>query len=144
MAEFFAQSVWFGVLLILERTLFPRFSEKLPWLSRVFTLLCVMLGWVVFRAETLGGALGMAGAMFGSAGAVPAGFARLLQESGFGGFTVLAFLAGLWFAVPHKERAWQTARAGRICRDAALLLVFGVCLLSLMAQSYNPFIYFQF
>jgi len=142
--NFVIWGLYYGIFLLLEKLLSPDFGKKLPLLSRIVTLFAVVMGWVVFRAETLTGAAGMYGAMFGAYGISPDGLPGLLQRSGVGGVFLLAMLAGCFFAFPHKKLSEVFPKEGPVLSDAvSLVLLFG-CFLSLAAQSYNPFIYFRF
>jgi alginate O-acetyltransferase complex protein AlgI len=133
-----AQSVWGGAL------------------RHVYTMLLVMLGWAVFRAESLGAGVRYIFDMFG-VGAIPVYddvFVGSLTESAW------FFAFGLLFCAPvakHIGRFFEglfTGRdggSGRIAagaysagRSALWLAVFIVCVSYLVKGSYNPFIYFNF
>ena len=51
--NFVVWGLWHGAFLILERVLGNRF--RMPkWLGHIYTMLVVLIGWVFFRADTLG------------------------------------------------------------------------------------------
>ena len=142
--NFVVWGLYYGVFLLLEKLLFPDFQKKLPLFSWMLTMLATIIGWVVFRAETLTDAIQMYGAMFGAYGLSPLGLPGLLQRSGVGGIFLLAVLTGCRFAFPHKKLSEILPKEGPVLSDAiSFVLLFG-CFLSLAAQSYNPFIYFRF
>ena len=117
-------------------------------LYRVFTLLCVLCGWVVFRAESLPGAWTYLRAMLGM------GQGALVSDLFFFYLRELAVL--LVFAVLCSTRVfvclrgWWASR-GRVLRAVAegwqVPLYMGLFLLSvsyLVVGGHNPFIYFNF
>jgi alginate O-acetyltransferase complex protein AlgI len=138
--------------------------ERAPWaqtawggaLRHGYTMLLVMIGWAIFRAESIADGVRYIAEMFG-AGGVPAydgAFVGALQENAW----FLAF--GLLFCTPAAgaiggffERLF-TGRGGTggalasgaytAGRSALLLVIFAVCLSYLVKGSYNPFIYFNF
>ncbi len=112
-------------------------------LSRVLTLLAVVLLFVVFRAESLGAAWAMLRAMFAggitSAGTVE--LLSLLQPA-----ALLALALALLFAGGLREKLYARLRArvfGHLARVGSLALLF-LCILSLSTGGFHPFLYFQF
>jgi alginate O-acetyltransferase complex protein AlgI len=143
---------WHGAILAVERALGVRVPpgtqpERFRPHRWLLTFLIVILGWVMFRADSVGDAATLYAAMFRFDGAG-------LSDAYVAGVTRLqvATLA-LAFAVIGL-RAWQTrapaapvAAAGgaRPALAAALVLpLFALSVLKLSAQSYSPFLYFQF
>lgn len=137
---------WHGALLCVERlrgvNATPLGFAPQRWL---LTLLAVILGWVMFRAEHVGQALTLYRAMFGFDGLG-------LSEIYRGAITSLQ-LATLWLAALlvlagglHARGAFATAERPRLRFAASLLLwpLFLLSVLKLSAQSYSPFLYFQF
>ncbi|WP_206680738.1 MBOAT family O-acyltransferase [Hymenobacter polaris] len=153
-----------GVFLVLERLFLLRVYRRLGPLSILPTFAITVVGWVLFRAETLAGALAYAGRMLGQTPPVP--------DVGWGGPAVAApvvpaswqqFDAQFWtllalgalFAfmnvVPGLERRNLSLYAAHTLswrRSVALAAVSAALLLvstsSLVSSSFNPFIYFRF
>ncbi len=152
---FLAWGLFHGVLLMLERGRLGRWMAA-AWrpVRHLYLLLAVLLGWVLFRADSLPRAGEMLGAMLGlGVTAEP-----LLPVAAYAGWPVLAALgaavACTVLRLP-RGRGWVAgARAGAatpgllLARDLAsygALLVLLVASLSTVASgSYNPFIYFRF
>jgi alginate O-acetyltransferase complex protein AlgI len=101
------------------------------------TFLFVMVGWVLFRAESLGAALGIMGAMAGARGFEPPAAAW-----GAWGTPHLLFLAVGLAAVFTLPNTWQIRYPRTVAAGITLAVLFVVCLLRFGTQS--PFIYFQF
>jgi len=110
------------------------------------TLLIVILGWVMFRAESVTAAVKMYAGLIGLNGLyLSDGLAWQIQ-----GFQVSVLIMGLalvvlapaWYERPKTVPAvyfHPTSRAGIL-----ILPCFVFALLRLSAQSYSPFLYFQF
>ncbi len=146
---FILWGLWHGLWQMLET--YQIVPTKKKWFripGHIYTLLVVVLGFVLFRADTLAQGFGVLGAMFApSAGdaAASAEFFALLTPA-----AILAFLFALLLSAPVFRVLRQKARAaGRIvaydyASYAGSLLLFALSALSLVSSSYNPFIYFRF
>ena len=117
-------------------------------LVRIYTLLVVLVGFVVFRADSLSQALGYLGAMVAGGGsmALSAGTLSYLTP-----WFCCVFLIGCitsFPVVPAARRALCVGSGGTRLYTVAgyglSLLLFALCVLSLAADTYNPFIYFRF
>ncbi|MGI8876621.1 MAG: MBOAT family O-acyltransferase [Egibacteraceae bacterium] len=145
---FVAWGAYHGALLVAERFMEqrPTGSTNLVPLRRAATLLAVMVGWVLFRAETLTGALGYLRAMVapGSLEIVPR-VAEVLDVR----VTLVLALASLVVLLPRHlvlgptlERARGAAPA--VARLAVLGLALPYALLLMAGGSFSPFLYFRF
>ena len=150
----FAFVVWglyHGFFLVIERMGVQRWMDARHSLVRhVYTLLVVMVGWVFFRADTLGYALSYIGAMFGVAAGDPAMHpVALYADPTF----IVAAIAGAIGSMPWlpRVRDWIAANVrgpAHAGLEVATLLGIALVLLAsafeLSAGVYNPFIYFRF
>ena len=151
---FVVWGVYYGVLLILEKLLWGKRIAGIPVLRRFYTLLLVVIGWVVFRSESLTYAFGMLRAMFGGYGLGISNvtWGMILERSGVNGLFTLAMLAGIVLSTGIGRRLAEKREASAPKRRTALetlasvcsLVIFVLSVASLAAGSYNPFIYFQF
>lgn len=117
-------------------------------LYRMFTLLCVVCGWVVFRADSLSDGLKFIGSMFGFA---PNGLWSGMTGSMFGQYTVVLSIAILccfdWGKVlSHRiDRFREDAPVPLFLGKVVLFAVLAIVGTSFtVASTYNPFIYFNF
>ena len=145
--NFVIWGVYFGVLLILERFALKRVIEKTPKALRwAITFLIAVVGWAIFYETDLHALAATLRAMFGLAG-VP-----LLDETAravfreYSVFPLLAFAFSLPIvpALEKKLRSRSGERAVSVPRAVCTALLFGLSLVFLVGQSYNPFIYFRF
>lgn len=145
--QFVAWGMWYAVLLILERTVLKKSLERLPVpVTRLYTLVCVVCGWVLFRAPGL-----RAGALWLKAMWMPtAGFAAYPAARYWDGRTLLLLAAGLLLCGPVqaglprlKAALYDRQRTGP-AQTVCLLALGFASLVLLVSGTYNPFIYFRF
>lgn len=147
--------LWHGLFLLVEE--YVTVLKKLPrFVLRVYTLLVVCLGFVVFRADTLSQGLFLIRQMF-------TGIAFTAESVSFAWqqltpWMIVMFAAAVVFAAPARpladrirvtlsastERNGQQRRflRGTACVLSVLLLCW--CIVRLSGNTYNPFIYFRF
>ena len=152
---FIVWGLWHGILLVLER-LVP-LKQKSLWLQGLgwlYTSLAVLIGWVLFRSSSLAAAWDYLQVMGGGQGLVDGAFFTLLAADKLL-FTEL--IAGLLFAMPLYVFLTGSVKNFLLQRFvSAGVTVVGVCrvgvfaallyftLISIAAQAYHPFLYFQF
>ncbi|MFT3842589.1 MAG: MBOAT family O-acyltransferase [Myxococcaceae bacterium] len=141
--------IFHGVLLVAERVLRLRFGVQprgIP--GRVLTMVLVMVGWVFFRAPTLGGALAFLKAMFGFAHV--SGWQYFSARHYLDAATTTYLLAGAaivlipWHRVSWKRFETRGPRSFVLAQGAAIVVLTLLSLTVLSKTQFNPFIYFQF
>ena len=151
---FVAWGAFHGLFLVLDRLFLLRLYQRLGALSIVPTFLVTVVGWVLFRAETLAGAGAYLGRLLGLSAAPPAlpgPLPELLLLNKF--WVALALAAGGAFAaaVPRLARGqlavlatsrFSAAGAVGVTLTTAVLLLLSIGFL--MGNTFNPFIYFRF
>ena len=139
--NFVAWGVYYGVLLILEKYVFGNLIEKLPiWARRILTMLIVIIGWVFFSAESFSAAGCYLGAMVGFGGLWDSTTGYLLLSNLFP-FAVMTCSALGYFRKFPKLRNANVRLALQAVGYAAVLVL---CIVSLVSDTYNPFLYFRF
>jgi alginate O-acetyltransferase complex protein AlgI len=155
---FLAWGLWHGLFLVLERLL-PGKQRSIParaggWL---YTTLVVLIGWVIFRSPSMEAAADFLLVMAGRAANGSAGFwaglfgDRLLSTELVAALLIAFPLHGLLRQAGEKLVAGRQGTAaaagitavslGRLGLFTALLYF---SLISIAAQAYPPFLYFQF
>lgn len=145
--------LWHGCFLLFET--YASFIKKIPkWISRIYTLLVVCIGFVVFRADTISQGFFMIGQMF-------TGFTFTSQSMSFAiqqitPWFVVMMVVAIIAAAPirplsdkirlHVEAEevtgkWEIIQVGLYVLS---LLLLGWCIIRLSGSTYNPFIYFRF
>ena len=138
-----------GVCQMLET--YQIIPTKKKWfrpIGHIYTLLVVILAFVLFRADTLTQGFSLIGNMFSGASGTAAVNAEIMS------MTSVMFMISLAFAVILSTPVFKVIRA-RVSKTGAAeaynyvsyigsLLIFLLCILSLVSSKYNPFIYFRF
>ena len=150
---------WHGLFLVLERLVPDRPNSKIlqagGWL---YATLVVLLGWVLFRSPDLASALRYLGVMAGRGGAVPGlVLPGLAQDAMFRTELIAAVLLAAPVYPALRDLLARTAAgassvagemAAGLAQSTFRLVLFGTvayfAVISLAAQAYHPFLYFQF
>lgn len=119
-------------------------------LKHLYTLLVVLIGFVIFRADNMGQAFSMIGAMF--SGIRASAQTGLLLAQCLTPLTMFALLFGLVGSTPVLPMVCRKAEQQtgsiyvclRVLSYVGALVLLLVDILHLSAASYVPFIYFQF
>jgi alginate O-acetyltransferase complex protein AlgI len=128
-----------GAGLAMERFFHGNVSLRVPaWMGRPFTLVIVLVGWVLFRAPDMGVAAGYLSAMagFGSGG-------ESLQSVWQQPYLVGSFVAAMGTVV-WGTQTWDWTQKMSMPKACVVLGVGALAVVALLTQDYNPFIYFIF
>lgn len=147
--NFILWGLYYGVLLVMEKFFLLKIKEKLPnVLNHLFTLLLVVIGWVLFYYVDLGEALHHLGVMFGivKSPALDAVTTYYLKHY------LVFILAGILASVPWKEVLLNDLKPSSVClkrwmgyvQPIVVTILFIMSVSLLIGQSYNPFLYFRF
>lgn len=140
--------VWgtlYGVVIILEKLFLGKLLEKLPsFVGWIYTMLLVMLGWVLFASPDIGTAGAYIATMFGGSGILLDNTALYLLLNYGVILTVGIFAASdLWKRIVEKLSEKLPTFTNYIT-PFAKTAVFLICIAYLADASYNPFLYFNF
>jgi alginate O-acetyltransferase complex protein AlgI len=137
-----------GALLVIERAGLGRVLQRSPMLVRhAYVLLAVMATWVVFRSDTLGGAVNHLLTMIGMGAetTAPPPVERFVKLDVVFAIVVGILAAGpwgaTWMSLIGERLRVASIRVGELVSVAVL---FVLVTLSLAGGAYNPFIYFRF
>ena len=135
---FLTWGLYFGVLLILEKYALTRILDKLPRvLTHIYALFFIVIGWVLFRSDSLSYAIRYLRVMFT--------FSRTVDPM------VVEYLVRFWpyllcgviLSAPLYQLA-ASKKAYAMLSYPLIAALFVLCVMSLLNNSYNPFIYFRF
>jgi alginate O-acetyltransferase complex protein AlgI len=150
--NFVVWGLWFFVFLMIERLFLKKIMEKVPVLSNIYLLVVVMIGWVIFRFTNLELGLALVKSLFGLNGNALTSFTVGIEFDSH----VYLLIASVIAATPlmrilrfQLERLIRNNRAAYGAWQVVFYSILPVILLllstaSLVGDSYNPFIYFQF
>ena len=133
---------WHGGWLALERMLGAKNGNSV-WPSALawpITMLIVMLGWVLFRAETVTQAVKVYKGMIGINGwAVSGNMAWQIQNT-----ELTALCVGAVISILGPNLSSMRDTLPNSVRLSATAGLFATACMALVAQSHSPFLYFQF
>lgn len=140
-----------GAFIALERSGAFKFLSSLPRLfGHLYAILIIMIGWVFFRADNLRHAFFYLKTMAGIGESQDGGY--LLGQI-FSNALLFSLIAGLLFSTPvfrvfRLFPLFSEDNIVSICHQMIstlfLFSIFILCIMSLAAGTYNPFIYFRF
>ena len=141
-----------GLFLILEDTILPigKLGEKTAAkvIRNLYVWLVVIIGFVFFRADTIGYAGQMLAQMFTGFAPVVGGRVALgvvLEQAN--AYNILILLLAIIFSYPVSGRIAGKLSEKKWWKYSLMLgslILLMVCILSLASAAYNPFIYFRF
>jgi alginate O-acetyltransferase complex protein AlgI len=145
--NFLFWGVFHGFFLVFERGVRACFDWKPPaFLLHSYTMITVMLGWVLFRAETMEQVLSLWENMFfiSANPIIRAETLLLITQPHFYIFTILGF----FFSVPLsgwlKGNLLKPLYPKLLKSEPIYFLLFFASIIFLCGEEYNPFIYFRF
>lgn len=144
---FIAWGLLYFLLLTVEKlTGLDKRQSKLPGnlLRWCYSMLFVLLGWVLFRADSLTHAVQYIATMFGLSGNTLADAIFLADLRGAWVYLLLAAVFSTPIAQYLHKKEWASHPAAQILHSVALVIVFLLALASVAISSHNPFIYFNF
>jgi D-alanyl-lipoteichoic acid acyltransferase DltB (MBOAT superfamily) len=131
--------LYFAMLLLEKIT---GFAEHLGWISHAYTLLVVMIAWVIFRSADLASAMAYIGNMVG------------IGTTGLIDSAVIEYIRSTWFvlvmasvgATPLVRIVFTKLKQTKLAalESVWILLIFALSIFQVVRNTYNPFIYFNF
>ena len=141
--NFILWGLYYGVLLMMEKLFFKKYLDKLKGVNYIITMLIVLVGWVFFNSSSVDQIIYMIRNLFGFNGSFSL---ILLNNQG-----ILYLLPYMLIAIigmgPWINQLFIKIRNNTIgftIYDIYLVVILVVCLIFLINDSYNPFIYFRF
>ena len=142
---FIAWGLYHGIFLVVERLFLGKVLEnnRFTVINRIYTLFVVLVGWILFRSDTIYQAIDIIKGLFTFRNSYEI-MSYLSME------LIICLIVGIllcgpiqarfrsWYLENRKERKIQNLDF------AAQMLLLAASIVRLAAQTYNPFIYFQF
>jgi len=140
---FIVWGMWHGLFIVIERKFKEKGHLKSNILTWTYTMLVVLVGWVMFSAESVTTGFSYLKIMFG----------LVKNEFTLFGIGYYMTVAKIWVVIlavigcaPVVKNFFEKKiiyKFPNVYRGIMFLL-FGIAIIELMTNSYNPFIYFQF
>jgi alginate O-acetyltransferase complex protein AlgI len=140
--NFLLWGVYYAILLMLEKAFLLKFLERIPKTAgHIYTMLIVIIGWVLFSKEQLPEMLSYIYAMFGGGGGFLSGdFLYYLRNYGL----LLLVLIAASSPLPSMLYNKLPKRLTNIATPVLILLILILSTAYLVDSTYNPFLYFRF
>ncbi len=139
--NFVLWGVYFFVFLTLEKLFLKKLLDKSRVLSRIFTLLVVVISWVIFAITDFSELtlyLSRMFPFFGESGVVnPSDYINSLKNYWY------IFLSAIMFSTPLPKKLFEKYKKNPLC-IFVLLALFWLCIYRLFTSANNPFLYFRF
>lgn len=134
--NFIIWGLYYGVLLIVEKNLLSKLFDKIPKIIwRFYTLLAVMIGWVLFSTESITSAIRYIVTMFSF---------NFTQDSLFL-YNITSYAPVLIIMIigcTHIPK--KLTEKAPFLKPILAILALLVCTAYLVDSTYNPFLYFRF
>lgn len=144
--NFLLWGIYYGIILILEKLLLNKVIEKMPnLLKHIYVLFIVIIGWTIFRNESLSSLKEVFSSLIGLNGLGNIKIFIFTQVLSFR--HIVAIVLGIICSTPILDKLETKIccyKYGALIRDIMIILVFILCIINLVSGSYNPFIYFRF
>lgn len=143
--NFILWGLYYFVILSLEKAFFGKLLDRLPrFLGRIYTLLLVLMGWLLFVSEGDVAGLPYLSTMLGGGGGLASGgdLYELVRNAVFAAIAIVG-------ATPLPKRIYMKAYEKRTALTSYITVAGCACLLILCVaflagSSYNPFLYWNF
>ena len=136
--NFILWGLYFFAVLVLEKFILARQLKRLPaFLQHVYTMLVVLFSWVIFACDDLNMLGNYLVSLFGANGFMNEMSLYYLLTNA----VVLVFGAVLSTSLVKKLLCKINSFAVRACIS---IVLFVICIIFVVSESYNPFLYFRF
>lgn len=139
---FICWGLLYFVLLMFEKL--TGFHKKNGWYMHIYTMFFVILGWVLFRADSITAAGQYIGNMFGAGATsfIDATFIDCVKNS------AVIFVAAVIFSFPVVSKVGELLEKKpmfkNVLASVCMVVVFIASILICIKATYNPFIYLNF
>ncbi len=142
--NFILWGLYYGAILVIEKNVLSAFKVNVPGvIKRIYTLLLVMIGWVIFRTDTMYIAINYIKTLFGVYGHSTFDSFYNLSITNLMIFIVFGIIGSTPFMKNMIKRFCNNI-INEAIYDVFVIIIFFCCLLFLINNSFNPFIYFRF
>ena len=141
--NFILWGVYFGVLLVIEKSFLLKLLKKLPSaVGHIYAMILVVFGWVLFYFEDMGEMGRFIARLFGSDGF---SMSQSVQASVISYLPLIVIAAvvstPLFTFIYHKIKSKAVLA---VIDNGACITSLLLCTSALVSSSYNPFLYFKF
>lgn len=141
--NFILWGIYFAIILIAEKLFLLQVLKKMPkWIQHIYALLFIVVGWVIFNSISINQIIVMIKNMFIPTSLLSFAELKNLRIFYLWPYVVTGFIASTPIFNQLKNKLEEKKLDGVI--DVFAILVLLWCIVLLMNDSYNPFIYYRF
>ena len=146
--NFVAWGIYYGIILIAEKLCILKVLKKCPpGVGHVYSIVIIVIGWVIFAVDDLSEAIRSIGMMFGSSGNLTDTAFSYFLESRI--WLIIACAIGSTPLVRKvcgiiSKRLRERYILLGVVETVFLMAIFAFSMAFLVSGSYNPFLYFRF
>ena len=144
--NFLFWGLFFAILLIIEKLFLLSWLQKVsPLISHTYTLLLVLISWVIFSFDSFSMGLDYLQMMFGvgSINLLNPDFLYLFQSNFL--LIIILIVASTHYPVRfYKNSKIKNTAVRMFVENAFLCTIFILCVSYLVNSTFNPFLYFKF
>ncbi len=140
--NFVLWGVFYGALLMTEKLWTGRLLDRAPKaVCHIYTLLAVMIGFVIFNADGLGGTVSDLKAMFGSRGLPVVTEQTMYYLKSYAVTFAIAIIGSMPLV---KNLAGRLGKVGAALQPVVTAVLLLLSTASIIDGSFDPFLYFRF
>lgn len=143
--------LYFGIIICIEKAFLLKFLNSLPrFISNIYTIFLVLMGWVIFRSENLSSMEVYFKSMFHLNEASLINYGDLFYISNYryefllGFLFVTPFIKNLLVKLENSNNKIVSGFFSIVFTPIALIGILYLVIMTLTNTSFNPFIYFRF
>ncbi len=148
--NFVIWGIWHGIFIIIEKIINIKEFEQVhtqwwvKFLQHIYCIFIFLIGWVMFRADSMSYAwqyiLNMFGLLKIQTENISYGLSYYVET-----FEIIIFITAIICSIPIFGRILEVKnKFGKTCINLWLLLLFIFSAATIASNTYNPFIYFRF
>jgi alginate O-acetyltransferase complex protein AlgI len=150
-ANFIIWGLYFGIIIILERLFYGRYIEKIPIIRNLYVTIIFAFSMIIFKSDNLKQAGSLIKVLFSRYGgniAEKLPINIILERCGADGVFWSIFIIGIILSTPILKLISNRFKENQAIifytKGITSICVFILCILFLINDTYNPFIYFRF
>ena len=143
--ELCAKGMYFGVILIIEKLFMLKVLEKLPKVfGHIYTILLVLISWVIFAFEDLGQVKNYLATMFGLNGTSFINSEAIYYLKNYLVIIIIGIVCSIPILKLKRKRENKKEIGISIISSIGYVAIVLLSTASLVNNSFNPFLYFRF
>ncbi|MEG0292438.1 MAG: MBOAT family O-acyltransferase [Anaerovoracaceae bacterium] len=139
--NFIVWGLYYGGFLLLEKYFVAKILAKVPTIVQsLYTLIVVAVGWVFFSQPDLYAAMNYLNLMFSFKNGLINSISLYYLKT-----SIIIIVLGILIARPNVNILFERLKSSRpLVAILILMVIFMLCIASLVYDTYNPFLYFRF